>query len=91
MQAIEVKFVGASATKGDRVIAFCSAKRKIYSYNGLQDMLAKNCSAISRDNVARLARQLLCKELSWSDGLHWHSGTLKNGNYVFVGIVIPKE
>jgi hypothetical protein len=86
MQAIEVKFIGPSYTLGDRVIAFCAAKRKVYAYNALEDVCVKRNIPMNRDNVAKLAAESLKNELGWELGSYGRMvmGSLKNGNYVFV-------
>jgi hypothetical protein len=72
MQAIQIKYLGATNTKGARIKAICHAKSRIYSRETLND-----------DNPGQDAAKRLVTEMGWAHGI-WHGGTLKDGTDVYV-------
>jgi hypothetical protein len=86
MQAIEVKFIGASNNRGDRLKAFCSAGQITLSIEIIDYKLIDNKVPISNDTRAQWIATELKYKLGWTDPTYGRMvmGTLKNGNYVFV-------
>jgi hypothetical protein len=72
MQAIQIKYLGATNTKPARIKAICHAKSRIYSRESLND-----------DNPGQDAAKRLVTEMGWSYGT-WYGGTLKDGTDVYV-------
>jgi hypothetical protein len=75
MQAIEVKYVGASNYRGSRWRASCASGSVSIPYDSGTKM-------IPGEENAAVAAQALCAKLGWSGTMH--GGQLKNGNWVFV-------
>lgn len=82
MQAIVVKFLGATNTKPSRWSVSCSAKRIIVSKGHFCDT--------NDDTDARMAAESLAAELGWIGPRYGHmvEGDLPNGDRVFV---FPEE
>lgn len=86
MQAIEVKFLCVTNNKGDRLKAFCQAGSLTKSIGEIDNFLNKKGMVYSEVNrkwaIALMLRNKLWPELA--DTHTMHSGTLKNGNEVYV-------
>ena len=77
MQAIEIKYLGPTNTKGARIVAECAAKRVTVGYPYELDSEAAH----------RYAAQKLCEAMGGKYGWEFSrrvTGQLKNGNYVHV-------
>ena len=72
MQAITVKFLGPTNTRGPRWKATCAAASRTYD----------QADNLGRDANAACAAMQLCSELQWSG--QWHGGVVASGDYVFV-------
>lgn len=86
MQAIEVKSISCTNNKPDRLKAFCAAGNITKSINQIHDFLNSKGMVYSQVNrkwaIALMLRNKLWPELA--DTHTMHSGTLKNGNEVYV-------
>ena len=86
MHAIEVKFIGATNNKGDRLKAFCNAGQITIGLTVIDHKLIEAKIPISNDNRAKWIATELKYKLGWNDPTYgrMEMGNLKNGNYVFV-------
>lgn len=75
VQAIVVKYLSATNTKGSRYKAFCQAGHLTRDFNSLDGNM--------NNKAAQVACQLIDK-LGWNEGCVWYQGTMLNGDYVFV-------
>lgn len=73
MQAIQVKYMPATNTRGTRY--------KAWSYSGQSVTVSMDYSKEDSQNAGRAAMELL-KKLEWNGS--WLGGTLPNGDYCFV-------
>ena len=69
-QAISVKYLPATNTKGSRVKAYCDAGAMVMSYHQDEICPYTNCAVE------------LCKKLGWY-GVRLVGGIVKSGEYVF--------
>jgi hypothetical protein len=76
MQAIQVKFLGPTNTKGSRRKAWCDAGQVTVSTD----------FALNSEDNARKAAEALRDKLGWNAPHYgaWECGSLPNGDYVFV-------
>ena len=74
-QAITVKYIAPSNTKGIRYSASCAAKRIVRS---------ELVRAWSNDEQARYVAMQLAKQLKWYG--RWFGGRTKSGDWVFVQV-----
>ncbi len=74
-QAIETYTLAATNTRGDRVVAQCAAKRRVYSIP----------IDLNNEEVHIYAMARLSAELGWNHA-NWYMGVIKNGHYVHVDI-----
>lgn len=91
MQAIEVKFLGATNNKPDRLKAFCNAGSiTIDTYTISVALLERLGMPINEYNRSWYIALQLRKKLGWTEELYGKMicGTIKNGHDVWV---ISKE
>lgn len=74
MQAITVKFIGPTNTRGARYSARCQAGKLTFA-QGYNTGIEEN---------ATIAAQNLAKHLGWHHIKKWIGGTTHDGNFVFV-------
>jgi hypothetical protein len=74
MQAIKTKFVGATNTRGARIVATCATARRVSAFDHeLSDA----------DNHRKAVRELT-QALGWDIYCPYHGGELPDGSFVFV-------
>lgn len=79
MQAIQVKYLAATNTKGTRLKAFC-----------MQDHITINyCHSLNKQQNAIVAVTGLLQKLEWEG--NWVGGEINNGSYVFVRIALAAD
>ena len=79
MQAIHVKYIGATYTRGPRIKATCAACSVTIPYP----------HELSGMEVYREAAKTLCNKLGWLP--HMVSGSLPDGSYAFVFVTVDEE
>jgi len=87
MQAIEVKYLGATYAKGDRLKAFCQAGSLTMGISEITDKLIEAKIPITEENRAKYIAGRLIAKLNWQETYYYGNpviGTLYNSNYVFV-------
>lgn len=89
MQAIEVIFVPPTNSKPIRYKVTCHAGTKFFSQEKIDETLSKRGIPLSDDNRARLAAEMFCNVIGWTEDnskgyQKLAQGGLKNGNHVFV-------
>lgn len=85
MQAIEIKFIGPTNTKGIRYKVFSHSHTKFYPQEHLDYGLKNKGIELSEENRVKLAQEYFVNAVGWGsyEG-SWIMGGLKNGNYIFV-------
>lgn len=87
MQAIEVKYLGATYAKGDRLKAICQARQLTMGISEITDQLIKANIPVTEENRATYIAKQLARKLEWYPSEYYGTmvmGCLFNGNYVFV-------
>ena len=82
MQAIEIKFIAPTATKGIRYKVFSHSHIKLYPQEHLDWGLMNRNIPISEEYRVKLALEYFTNAIGWKG--RWVLGHLKNGNWVFV-------
>lgn len=86
MQAIEVKYLGATYAKGDRLKAFCQAGSITLGISEITDKLIEAKIPITEENRAKYIAGRLIGKLDWEETYYYGNpvmGQLFNGNWVF--------